>query len=109
MSEVQQLRPIALYQALQEGRAPVLLDVREDVELELASLPDVVHIPLAELPHRALRELDPDRAIVVICHHGVRSMAAARFLAERGFDDVWNLTGGIDLYAREADSGVPRY
>ena len=109
MSAVQQMRPIDLYAAVRAGTAPVLLDVREDAELELVSLPAVVHIPLAELPHRALRELDPDRAVVVVCHHGVRSMAAARFLVERGFEDVWNLTGGIDLYAREADPSLPRY
>jgi rhodanese-related sulfurtransferase len=109
MSEVQQLHPVALRAALARGDAPVLLDVREDRELELAALPGVVHIPLQELPHRALRELDPDQPLVVVCHHGVRSMAAARFLVERGFEAVWNLTGGIDLYAREADPTVPRY
>ncbi len=86
----------------------VLLDVREPAELQLASLPDVVNIPLAMVPLR-VGELDPKRPTVVMCHSGRRSALAVRWLREHGFEDVHNLAGGIDAYAREIDPAVPRY
>jgi rhodanese-related sulfurtransferase len=54
-------------------------------------------------------ELDPDRPTVCICHHGVRSMSAARFLADQGFDELYNLAGGIDRYSLDVDPRLPRY
>jgi rhodanese-related sulfurtransferase len=55
------------------------------------------------------QHLDASRPIVCVCHHGMRSMQVAAFLARRGFDDVWNLTGGIDAWAREVDPSCPTY
>lgn len=106
---VKQMTPVELEQLRLEGRAPVVLDVREPVELELSSLPDVVHIPMHQIPNRALTELDPDAPVVVLCHHGVRSMAVANWLVERDFDQVWNLAGGIDRWSLDVDDGTPRY
>jgi rhodanese-related sulfurtransferase len=109
---IQQLSPVALPAALQAalaaGRPLVLLDVREDVEIELAALPGITHIPLHALARR-VGELDPDRPTVCICHHGVRSMSAARFLADQGFDELYNLAGGIDRYSLDVDPRLPRY
>lgn len=104
---IKQMSPAELAEARAAGRGPTVLDVREHVELQLAALPDVVHIPMHEVPRR-LGELDPDAPLVVLCHHGVRSMSVARYLAERDFDDVANLTGGIDAWSRDV-GGVPRY
>lgn len=104
---VKQMSPAELSTLRAGGSAPVVLDVREPEELALAALPDVVHIPMRQIPGR-LHELDPDAPIVVLCHHGVRSMSVAHFLVERDFDDVANLTGGIDLWSRQV-GGVPRY
>ena len=53
----------------------VLLDVREPVELQMAHLDGTVNIPMGEIPMRANQELDPDAHIVVMCHHGVRSLS----------------------------------
>lgn len=104
---IKQMTATALAEARATGTAPTVLDVREPSELQLAALPDVVHIPMRQIPQR-LGELDPDAPLVVLCHHGVRSMSVARFLVERDFDDVANLTGGIDAWSREV-GGVPRY
>ena len=92
----------------ERGGDVVVLDVREAGELDLARLPGVVHIPLAQVPVRA-RELDPARPLVVMCHHGVRSAMAVRWLREHGYENAINLTGGIDAYAREADPAISRY
>jgi len=104
---VGQITPESLKERLDAGESLVILDVREPSELALASLPGVVHIPMRQVPGR-LDELDPDAPTVVMCHHGVRSMSVAQFLVERDFDRVENLTGGIDLWARQLGD-VPRY
>ena len=56
-----------------------------------------------------VQELDPDRETVVICHHGIRSRAVARFLDEVGFSQVINLKGGIDGWARTIDVSMATY
>lgn len=88
--------------------APAILDVREAWELALCSLPDAQHIPLGELAHR-LSELDRERPLVVVCHHGVRSRAAQAFLLGQGFRRVVNLAGGIDAWARRIDPSMATY
>ena len=96
-----------LVEKLRRGENPVLLDVREPWEFERARIWDSRLVPLADLPNR-LQELDPDAEIVVICHHGLRSAHATRFLDHSGFRNVYNLEGGIDAYS-EFDDSVPRY
>lgn len=91
---------------------PVLLDVREPAEWQAASarLPgaELLQMPMHTLPAR-LHELDPDRPIAVLCHHGGRSMQVALYLAHHGFARVANIAGGIDAWATQLDPGVPRY
>jgi rhodanese-related sulfurtransferase len=86
----------------------VLLDVREPGELAIASLPGVLHVPMAEIPAR-LRELPAQREIVVLCHLGGRSEHVTRFLRASGFPQAVNLAGGIDAWSVEIDPAVPRY
>ncbi|HEY1078324.1 MAG TPA: rhodanese-like domain-containing protein [Fontimonas sp.] len=90
-----------------------LLDVRSAEELELARIDaPLTHIPMQELPQR-LAELsgisNPDAPIAVLCHHGMRSEMAARFLERNGFTDVFNVAGGIDAWSVSVDPSVPRY
>ena len=87
---------------------PVVIDVREPWEVAIAALPDSVNIPMGEVVARA-DSIDRDRPVVCLCHHGMRSLQVAAFLARRGFDDVWNLSGGIDAWAREVDPSCPLY
>lgn len=89
------------------GEDFTLLDVREPFELRLASVEGTVHIPLGVVPLRA-SELDRNRPVVVMCHHGARSMAAAEWLLRDGFARVINLDGGIHAWSDE-DPAVPRY
>lgn len=96
-----------LKERLDDGRT-ILLDVRSADELELARIEAAVHIPLNELPLR-IGELNPQAPIAVLCHHGMRSEMAARFLEKNGFADVANVAGGIDAWSQQIDSGVPRY
>ena len=84
------------------------LDVRRDDEREIASLGGI-HIPLHDLEKR-FEELPRDKKpLIVYCHHGVRSMQVARFLASNGFEQVVNIDGGIDAWSIDKDSSIARY
>jgi len=86
----------------------LVLDIREPWELALARLPMTVDIPMYQVPDR-LDELDRGAEIVVMCHHGARSRQVGAFLQQNGFSRVINLTGGIDAWSSDVDSGVIVY
>jgi len=87
---------------------PVLLDVREPWEYQAARIEGSQLLPMREVPARAA-EIDGDREVVAICHHGGRSMQVALFLEKQGFKRVHNLVGGIDAWSRNVDPAVPTY
>ena len=91
----------------------VLLDVREPWEFETARIERSVNIPMSTLVARIdeVRALQPsaDTPVVVICHHGMRSMQCARYLASQGVERLINLTGGIDAWSTQIDPTVPAY
>jgi rhodanese-related sulfurtransferase len=92
-----------------KGRAaPVLLDVREPWETQICRIEGSVLMPMQSLPAR-IHELDPSQPTVCICHHGGRSAHVAMFLARQGFENVCNLTGGVDAWARQVDTAMPTY
>lgn len=97
-----------LKRRLDAGDEPALLDVRESEELAICRLPGAIHIPMAEIPGR-MHELDPDREIVVFCHHGQRSASVVGFLERHDFTGVANLRGGIEHWAVEVDASMRRY
>jgi len=93
---------------LDRGDSFVLLDVREPFELEIASLPGALNIPLGELPGR-LGELDPQAETLILCRSGGRSANALEFLRDSGFSNLWNVEGGINAWSRRIDPAVPLY
>lgn len=107
---MQQITPRQLHEWLcDESRPrPVLLDVREPWEIEICCLAEAVQIPMNSIPSRQ-QELSPDRETVVVCHHGGRSMQVATFLERHGFTNVYNLSGGMDAWAREVEPTMATY
>lgn len=87
---------------------PLLLDVRELPEFQICHLDNAVLIPMNTVPAH-LEELDADREIVCICHHGGRSMQVAAFLERNGFSHIANLTGGVHAWSKQVDPGMPTY
>lgn len=87
---------------------PLLLDVREPWEYQTVRLENSLLMPLRELPTK-FSELDATADVVVICHHGGRSLQAATFLERQGFASVHNLAGGVDAWARQVDPAMPVY
>jgi len=94
---------------LEAGGEIMLLDVREPWEYETSHMAGSKHIPMGDIPARFNQELDPESHIVVICHHGVRSMNVTAWLRQQGFEKVQSLRGGIDRWAREIDPSIPLY
>ncbi len=87
---------------------PLLLDVRELWEVQICHIRDSITIPMNSIPEH-LPRLERSRPIVCICHHGMRSALVGRYLQQQGFDDVSNLAGGIDAWARQVDPDMPTY
>ena len=91
------------------GRAdPLLLDVREPWEQQICQLEGAELVPMRALPEY-LAGLDPQREIVCVCHHGGRSLHVVQHLTNRGFSRVYNLSGGVDAWARQVDVAMPTY
>jgi rhodanese-related sulfurtransferase len=103
-----QIGPEELQRRLDTGDVVQLLDVREEWEHQIARLQGAELIPLGELPQRA-GELDPEKPLVVYCHHGVRSYQAVVWLRNQGFPLAQNLAGGIDYWSQVIDPMVVRY
>ena len=101
------ITPLELKVRLEAGDRPILLDVREPWEFDVARIEGSRLIPMGELPER-FSELDPAAETVVICHPGSRSAYVARALGEAGFARVLNLQGGLNAYS-DVDESVPRY
>ena len=99
----------AFAQQRQQPTATLLLDVREPWEFQTASLPNSLLMPMGEVASRAHQELDPDAPIVVLCHHGQRSLSVTMWLRNQGFDQAQSLAGGIDAWSRTIDPTIPRY
>ena len=105
---VREIGPAEFVARREGGDDLVLLDVREPWELEIASVPGIVHIPMHLIPDR-LGELDPPRETVVLCRSGGRSLQVARYLEAQGFAGVANLAGGMLAWGREVDPTLAAY
>jgi rhodanese-related sulfurtransferase len=93
---------------LQEGKAK-LIDVRETWEFATAKVDGSLLMPMGEVPARAHQELDPDDRLLILCHHGARSLSVTNWLRQQGFDAAQSVAGGIDAWSQRVDTTVPRY
>lgn len=102
------VRPGEVRQRMLDGERVRLIDVREPAEHEIASVEGAELLPLSRFNEWA-GQLNEDDELIIMCHHGGRSAQVCQFLATRGFENLSNLTGGIDLWSTEVDPSVPRY
>jgi rhodanese-related sulfurtransferase len=103
-----EIPPAAAASLLAEGHAR-LIDVREPWEFSTASIAGSLAMPMGDVPARAHQELDPEERLLIVCHHGMRSMNVAVWLRNQGFEQAQSLRGGIDAWSAEIDPAVPRY
>jgi monothiol glutaredoxin len=104
---IHQISAPSLKAMLESGQSFELVDVRTPGERALATIEGA---RLLDKPyHDDLMALDHDTPIVFHCHHGIRSQSAAEYFQQAGFQNLYNLEGGIDAWSALVDASVPRY
>ncbi|MDG2172132.1 MAG: rhodanese-like domain-containing protein [Gammaproteobacteria bacterium] len=86
----------------------VLIDVRESWEYSVVSIKDSIHIPISEIQNR-MHDFKEDQTIVFICHHGIRSRMVGNYFQQNDFENIINLRGGIDSWAKTVDNKMAVY
>lgn len=94
--------------AAQVRAGTLLLDVREPFEIAVCAIPGSRQIPMRQVPEN-LATLPRDQPILVMCHHGMRSLRVTHYLRAQGFPQATNVAGGIDAWAAEIDPSLARY
>ncbi len=105
---MQQLTAEQLKEYIDNDTSLVLLDVRDTWEYEICHINSSINIAMTDIP-LTLQEIDSEKTIVVICHHGMRSFQVAQYLESEGFNDIMNLEGGIASWATTIDQSMPQY
>lgn len=104
-----EISPAQLKAQLDAGENPRLVDVREPEEFAICRIEGSRLLPMRSIPQH-LQELDDEGSdIVVICHHGVRSLSVVDWLRRQGVNNCRSLAGGIDRWSHSIDPSVPRY
>jgi adenylyltransferase/sulfurtransferase len=85
-----------------------IVDVREPHELEICRVEGVDAIPMRQIPEH-LTTLPRDQHLLVLCHHGTRSLRVTQYLRAQGFTAVSNIAGGIEAWANEVDPTLAHY
>jgi len=103
-----EITPREVKALLTNGEKFLLVDVREKWEFDTSRIEGATLIPLGEIPSNLARFEDAGD-IVLLCHHGIRSLDAAAWLRSQGVAGARSMAGGIDRWAVEVDSTLPRY
>ncbi|SMN16873.1 Rhodanese-related sulfurtransferase [uncultured Candidatus Thioglobus sp.] len=104
---MQDLNPKQLQRYLKDN-SPLLLDVREQWEWDKCHFDEARLLPMGQIMVN-IDSLDKTEEIVLICHHGIRSMQVARYFESIGFTNLVNLKGGIDAWTKTIDSSMALY
>jgi rhodanese-related sulfurtransferase len=96
---------------LEGEKRAALIDVREPEEFGLARIEGAELVPMQSVPGelQRLEGMAEERDLLILCHHGVRSLQVAVWLRERGIDNCFSVMGGIDRWSREIDPKLPQY
>ena len=106
-----EITPQQVQERLKAGEKICLIDVREVLEHQTARIEGASLVPMGTVPSR-LNELEAqaeNTPLVILCHHGVRSLNVVHWLRQQGVAHCTSLAGGIDLWSRVIDPNVPRY
>src|SRR5438445_3197837 len=111
MPTVDEISPSEAQTRLNGSNKTVLVDVREPEEFALARLPGALLVPMSLIPKElpCLKELAGQGDLLVLCHHGVRSLLAVSWLRGQGLENCYSVAGGIDRWSQDVDSSIPRY
>ena len=111
MEEQYEITPQEAQNRLKTGSGAVLIDVREPEEFALAKVEGSQLIPMQTVPAQLqkLEGMADEKTLLVLCHHGVRSLQVVAWLRRQGIEDCYSVAGGIDRWSREVDASVPQY
>lgn len=92
-------------------RRAALIDVREPSEYATAHITGSRLVPMQSVPAelQSIEGMADEGDLLVLCHHGVRSLQVAAWLRERGIENAFSVAGGIDRWSQEVDPEIPRY
>jgi rhodanese-related sulfurtransferase len=109
-NDIPEITAAELKDRVDAEETPLLVDVRESFERDIADLPRLgqIHIPMGEVPRR-LGEIPRDREVVVYCRSGSRSGSVVQFLKAQGFESVINLKGGVLAWREDVDPSLTAY
>jgi rhodanese-related sulfurtransferase len=103
--------PAEVKQRLASGESICLIDVRQPEEHKIASIAGAELIPMNTVP-AAIQDLEAkadEAALIVFCHHGMRSLNVVNWLRGQGITACQSMSGGIDQWSIDIDPSVPRY
>jgi rhodanese-related sulfurtransferase len=111
MSHPWEISPTAAKTQLNATNKCTLLDVREPNEWAVAHIEGALLVPMGSVPQELpkLEEMADQGDLLVVCHHGVRSLQVVAWLRAKGIENCYSVTGGIDRWSTEVDESVPRY
>jgi rhodanese-related sulfurtransferase len=104
-----EITPHEVKRRLDAGEKLSLIDVREPQEFAVARIEGGELIPMRTIPAALAQLQAADGPLIVICHHGVRSLNVVHWLREQGVENCQSMSGGIDAWSLEIDPAVPRY
>ena len=108
MSKVKEIEPTDLKNKIDNKDDFLLIDVREPSEIEISKIKESIHIPMAEIPNN-IDQINSNKLVIVMCKSGGRSANVCKYLIQNGFQDIYNLNGGIIKWALEIDSEMLIY
>ena len=111
MADRLEVTPAEAQQQLQTENEAMLIDVREPEEFAIARIDASELIPMNTVPARLqqLESLADEKTLLLLCHHGARSLQVAAWLRNQGIENCFSVAGGIDRWSLEVDGNVPRY
>jgi rhodanese-related sulfurtransferase len=111
MASPLEVTPQAAKEQLTLRKEVTLIDVREPLEFALARIEGAELVPMGSVPAelQKLEGLADNGDLLILCHHGVRSLQVTMWLRARGIENCFSVAGGIDRWSVEVDASVPRY
>lgn len=100
-----EVTPLEVKRRLADGEALRLIDVREPAEFAIAKIDGAELIPMGSVPAQlqSLEATADSAALIVFCHHGVRSLQVVNWLRQNGVDNCQSMSGGIELWSTSVD------
>lgn len=107
-SHTLEIEPQGLDTLRSAGADIQIIDVREDWELAVCALSGCIKIPMMQIPGQT-GQMSADKPLVVVCHHGQRSLQVVTWLRDNGFANALSLRGGLEAWATTIDPTMERY